>query len=424
MYKKLSNAVSEYLADNTGLSLENAIIVKTLIMMAILAVLCWIVWFFGRQLMLSLIHRAAKRTKNTFDDALVHEKVFAKVAHILPAIIVDYTAPLIFAEYPETLKAVHVITDLFIIWVLLRTTLSFMDALRFFLEKKESLKDKPIASYVQLGKILLWIIFAILFLSVAFDQSPVYFLSAMGAMTAVLLLIFKDTILGFVGSIQLAANDMVRKGDWVTMEKYGADGDVMEINLTTIKVKNFDHTITTIPTYSFITDSFRNWRGMSESEGRRISRSIRVKADTVQFVTEEMIREMSQIQLVRPYIEERQKEIAEYNQKKEIDTTTPVNGRRMTNIGIFRKYIEAYLRNNAHINQNLTCMVRQLEPTDAGIPLQIYCFSTIKEWVPYEGIVSDLFDHIITAARYFHLELYEKPAASDMRIGFGAEDRK
>jgi miniconductance mechanosensitive channel len=421
MYKNLSNSITRYLAENLGMSHDGAVYLKTAIMLALLFVVCWLVWFFGRQLMLAFIHKAAKRTKTRFDDALVHERVFAQAAHIIPALLVDYTTPLIFAEWPETLKVVYVLTDLFIAWVLLRVVLFFFNALRYFLEEKESLRDKPIASYIQLAKIVSWIIGSIIFLSIAFDQSPVYFLSAMGAMTAVLLLIFKDTILGFVGSIQLAANDMVRIGDWVTMEKYGADGDVIEINLTTIKVKNFDHTITTIPTYSFISDSFRNWRGMQESAGRRIRRSVRVKADTIRFVDDALRNELMKIQLVAPYIEERQALIEKHNRESGADTSMPVNGRRMTNIGVFRRYIEAYLKNNPNINHELTCMVRQLEATENGVPLEVYCFSSVKEWVPYETIVGDLFDHILTAARYFDLELYENPAASDMRAAFGGK---
>lgn len=415
MYQKLSNRIVDWLTTDFDITHDNAIYLKTAILLAILAVLCWVVWFFGRQAMLAIIHRAAKRTKTTFDDAMVHEHVFARLAQILPALIIDYTAPLIFAEFPETLEFVYRVTDFYIIWVLLHTTLKFFNALRFWLEEKESLKDKPIASYIQLGKIIVWIIFSILLLSVLMGKSPVYFLSAMGALTAVLLLVFKDTILGFVGSLQLSANDMVRKGDWVTMERYGADGDVLEINLTTVKVKNFDHTITTIPTYSMITDSFRNWRGMSESTGRRIMRNLMVKADSIQFLKAEKIEDLKNIALLKGFLEKRQEEIDAYNAGANIDKSLPVNGRNMTNIGVFRHYIEEYLKNNQHINTDLTCMVRQLEGTPNGVPLQVYAFSKTKDWVPYEAIVSDIFDHLLSVAPYFGLELFQNPAGSDFR---------
>lgn len=415
MYQRLSNRIVDWLTSDFDLSHDSAIYLKTGILLLILAALCWIVWFFGRQAMLAIIHRAAKRTKTTFDDAMVHEHVFARLAQILPALIIDYTAPLIFAEFPETLEFIYRVTDFYIIWVLLHTTLKFFNALRYWLEGKDSLKDKPIASYVQLGKIIVWIIFTILLLSVLMGKSPVYFLSAMGALTAVLLLVFKDTILGFVGSIQLSANDMVRKGDWVTMERYGADGDVLEINLTTVKVKNFDHTITTIPTYSMITDSFRNWRGMSESDGRRIMRNLMVKADSIHFLKTEQVQDLKKISLLKEFLEKRQQEIDEYNAGANVDTSMPMNGRNMTNIGVFRNYIHSYLMNNPNINTDLTCMVRQLEGTPNGVPLQVYAFSKTKAWVQYEAIVSDIFDHLLTVAPYFGLELFQNPAGSDFR---------
>jgi miniconductance mechanosensitive channel len=235
-------------------------------------------------------------------------------------------------------------------------------------------------------------------------------------MTAIILLIFKDTILGFVGSVQLSANDMVRVGDWITMDNYGADGDVIEINLTTVKVSNFDKTITTIPTYSFISDSFKNWRGMQESGGRRIKRDFYVKIDTIKFASPELLKKLSKLKLLSNFIEEKEKEIQEYNTKNELDQQESIlNGRKQTNSGLFRKYMEFYLQNNKHINQEMPLIVKQLPPTQFGVPIQIYCFCYSKEAAIYEVIQGDIFDHFFGAIRHFELEIFESPTGSDFR---------
>jgi miniconductance mechanosensitive channel len=237
----------------------------------------------------------------------------------------------------------------------------------------------------------------------------------MGALTAIIILVFKDTILGFVGSIQLAANDMIRIGDWVTMEKYGADGDVVEINLATVKIQNFDKTITTIPTYSFISDSFKNWRGMLDSDGRRVMRAIHIKIQSVQFCTPEMLDQLGEIELIRSYVESKEKEINDFNAQHEVNKSVLLNGRNQTNLGIFRYYVEQYLINNQEINKEMTMLVRQLAPTEKGVPIQIYAFTNTQEWAHYEAVMADIFDHLLAAVSYFKLEVFESPAGSDMR---------
>lgn len=253
-------------------------------------------------------------------------------------------------------------------------------------------------------------------LSILIDQNPLALFGALGAVSAVILLIFKDTLLGFIASIQLTINDMVRIGDWVSVPKYGADGDVIGIYLTTIKVSNWDMTISTVPTYSFVSDSFKNWRGMQESGGRRIKRSINLKISSVQFCDEEMLARYAKIELVREHIGKRTDEILTYNSERNVNTEMSiVNGRRMTNIGIFRVYILNLLKKNPNINHEMTHMVRQLEPSETGVPLEIYCFSRIKTWIEYEGIQSDIFDHIMATAKHFDLEIFENPSSSDLQ---------
>ena len=235
-------------------------------------------------------------------------------------------------------------------------------------------------------------------------------------MAAILLLVFKDSILGFVASIQLSGNDMVRVGDWVTVNNYGADGDVIEINLTTIKVQNFDKTITTIPTYAFISDAFTNWRGMENADGRRIKRAINIKIDSIKFCSPELLERFKKFDLITNYIEDKQKDISEFNKNHNVNKSELINGRHLTNVGLFRIYIEEYLKNNPNINNEMTCMVRQLPPTEFGLPIEIYSFSKNKVWVEYEAIMADIFDHLFAATSNFELEIFERPSGSDFRM--------
>ena len=262
--------------------------------------------------------------------------------------------------------------------------------------------------------LFLWGIGIFFFILELFDKNAMNFVLQLGAASAVLLLIFKDTILGFVASIQVSINDIVRIGDWITFSKYGADGNVTEINLATVRVQNWDMTYTTIPTYSLISDSFQNWRGMQESGGRRIKRSVYIKQNSVRFLTSEDLIELKKIQLVAPYIEHMEREVIRTNRKHEVDDSLPINGLNQTNLGVFRKYIDAYLYENPAINKDLFLMVRHLAPTSQGIPLEIFCFSHDKRWENYEHIQADIFDHIIAAVRYFDLEIFEEPSSRDI----------
>ncbi len=374
-----------------------------------------IVWYVSRFILLQIVHAFAERTKATWDDHLVNNKVFRGLALLSPLAFLNYFLTIVFFHYDGFLKYSDKLVTVLVIFVIMMIFNRFFNGLRDIFKEVPALKDKPIQSYSQILKILVSGILMIIVLSVLTEQSPWYFLGGLGAISAILLLIFKDSILGFVGSIQLSSYDMVRVGDWVTVEKFGADGDVLEINISTVKVRNFDNTITTIPTYSFISDSFKNWRGMQESGGRRVMRSIKFQIDSVKFATPELMAKLEKVELIADFMKERQKEIDDYNKENGYEGTNSENGRHQTNLGLFRRYVEYALHKNEHINHDLTVMVRQLEPTEFGLPLQVYCFTHEKNWQPYEDIVADIFDHIYATIHKFDLEMYERPSGSVFR---------
>jgi len=295
----------------------------------------------------------------------------------------------------------------------------FIDALLSVLlqvyRRFEIAKHFPIKSFVQVFKLLVYFLGIISVISLVIGQSPLQLIAGLGALTAVLMLVFKDPILGFVAGLQLSSNRMVSIGDWIEMPKHGVDGDVLEIALTTVKVRNFDNTITTVPTQSLINDSFKNWAGMQRSGGRRIKRALHIDMSTVRFCDENMLQRFSKIQYISSYIGEKQNELNEFNQNKDADLSALANGRRMTNLGTFRAYIEAYLRNHSQISKQLTLLVRQLSPTETGLPIEIYVFSEEKRWIEYEGIQADIFDHIIAVAREFDLQVFQSPSGNDFQ---------
>lgn len=373
-------------------------------------------WLIARFILLRIVHSLAVKTSETWDDRLVENKVFRSLAHIVPLMCMEYMLSIVFYQYPNTAGWWEKLTFVLIVYAIIITLNRALNALQVILSENSRLKDKPIQSYIQVIKIVSIGILVILLLSILTNRSPLFFLTSLGAMAAILVLIFKDTILGFIGSIQLAANDMIRIGDWVTMEKYGADGDVEAITLSTVKIRNFDRTITTIPTYAFIADSFRNWRGMEESDGRRIKRPVLVQIESVKFASEEMIEHLKSIQFYRDFVEKRQAEIQEYNERNGLVGERAINARRMTNLGLFRKYLEYYLRNHPLINQKMTLMVRQLEPKEFGVPIEIYCFSKSKVWEDYENLQADIFDHVFAVIHYFELAVFERPSGRNFQM--------
>lgn len=398
-----------------GIPENAAVYLNMLLLLTALVMIIWLVVFITRKILVGILNKVAAGTNSKFDDYLIHNKTMAFLARIIPLVIIIQAIPVVFADFPGLTEPAKMLTSVYavLLWVwIIRAALR---SVRDYLRTRESFKDKPLDSYLQVIIIIMFFIAALLIFSIFTGKSMWYFITAMGAATAILMLVFKDTILGFVASIQVSTNDMVRIGDWIEMPKYGADGDVVEINLNTVKVKNWDKTITTVPTYFLITDSFKNWRGMQESGGRRIKRPIHIKISSIRYLTGEEIHELKKIQLLKPYIEERQQEIDRHNKETQADRTMPVNGRNITNVGLFRKYIELYTRNHPGINKNMTFIVRQLSPSDHGLPLELYMFTADIRWVPHEGVMSDIFDHLLAAINYFKLEVFELPASDDLR---------
>lgn len=360
-----------------------------------------------------IVHGLASKSKTQFDDFLVKNNTFLHLSNLVTLYIISAFIPDILIDFPHLEKYTEMLVGVLVVVMSIWLIRSILSTFKDFLKTINAFKDKPIESYIQVFMIITWLFGFIIIFSIITGKPFLHFLTALGALSAVLLLIFKDTILGFVASIQVSVNDTVRIGDWITMEKYGADGDVFEINLSTVKVRNFDNTITTIPTYYLISDSFKNWRGMSVSGGRRIKRAVIIKTTSIKYLTKEEIAGFKKIQLVADYIDHRQADIDKYNEQNNIDKSVLINGRNMTNFGLFRKYVDAYLHQHPAINKEMTIMTRQLEPTPTGVPLEVYAFSKDKVWANYEHIMADIFDHILAAVPYFQLEVFEYPTGKD-----------
>ena len=402
------------LLNNWGVSHEIIIHLRLLILLVILILLSFLAFWITKKVVINYIYKIIRHTPVKWDDILADQHTFNGLAHIIPAVIVKVAAPVVFSDHSGFLPFIYKLTDSYLVIVGLILILSFLKVIEFSLSKTAVFREKPITSYFQLIRIILYLATGILILSILLAKSPLYFLSAFGAMTAILLLIFKDTILRLLASVQISSNDMVRVGDWIEMTKFNADGDVMAINLNTVKVQNFDRTITTIPTYYFISDSFKNWRGMVESGGRRIKRAIYINAQSIRFVDPDTRERYKKFNLLTEYINKRQKEIEEYNANNNIDTSILINGRRMTNIGVFRHYVENYLKNHPRISKEMTLMVRQLAIEDRGVPIEIYCFTNTTKWTEYESIQADVFDHVLSAAGFFDLEIFQQPSGKDI----------
>ena len=356
----------------------------------------------------------ARRSSSTWDDALVDHNVFGRLVQVVPALIVFVGVPFV-PDLPE--GGVQLIRNVAMGYIVLMLTLaltSMLSAANTIYADSPMARRRPLKGFVQLLQIAVWILGGVMIIAAMLDRSPLLLLSGFGAMTAILLLVFKDTILSLVASVQLTAQDMVRVGDWIEMPQFGADGDVVDVQLHTVKVQNWDKTITTIPTHRLITDSFKNWRGMSQSGARRIKRAIYIDVSTIRMQTEDEVEHFKRFALLKDYIKEKEQELADYNSGLATEVDAEVNRRRLTNVGTFRAYAYNYLKNHPKIQKALTLIVRQLEPGPEGLPLEIYCFTNTTEWAVYEDIQSDIFDHLLAIVPEFGLRLYQKPAGSDL----------
>ena len=385
---------------NYGLNTNVSGLIASALIIISIGVIVLAINFITRKTILSFFKRIAKSTASTFDDLLIKNRV-PRLLSFIPSLFFLY---IVVPTYTENLV---IIIEALTIVLFIITVKSVLGTVKDYFKLSSSLKHIPIDSYIQVIMIFIWFIGIILILSVLTGREIGAFLASLGALSAIIILVFRDTILGFVSSIQITVNDTVRIGDWITMKGSDADGTVIEVNLSTVKVQNFDNTITTIPTYKLVSDSFINWRGMEESKGRRIKRSLLIKPSSVRFLENEEIVELKKIELIKDYLVQISSEIELSNQKENADKSMLLNGRNLTNFGVFRKYIEEYLKAHPMTNDDLTLMCRQLEPTSQGIPIQIYTFSKDKEWTKYEALTSDIFDHLLSSVKYFKLECFE-----------------
>ncbi|MCL5127792.1 mechanosensitive ion channel family protein [Algibacter sp. L4_22] len=403
------HVIYNYLVDTLHLTESSAKYLNMLGLVLVLILFVGVIFFLTRKILIRVFSQFASASKTNFDDLLVKNKVPRNISHIIPLLIALEFISEVFVDFPYAESIVEKGLRVFAIVVTLWIVRSLLSTLKDYLKTLPRFKDKPIDSYIQVFMIFAWLAGFMSAIAIITSIPFIKFITGLGAVSAVIILVFKDTIMGFVASIQVSINDMVRIGDWITFEKYGADGDVTEINLATVKVQNFDKTITTIPTYALISDSFKNWRGMVESDGRRIKRAINIKMDSVVYLSSEQINKLKGIEIISEYLEKRQMDIDQYNKDKNIDKTMALNGRNLTNLGVFRKYVETYIERHSGVNKNMMIMTRQLAPTAEGIPLEIYAFSSDKRWENYEYIMADIFDHTIAAVPFFELEIFEYP---------------
>ena len=373
-----------------------------------------VVDFIAKRVLVSTVKTIAERSSSAWDDALVAHNVFGRLAQVVPALIVFIGVPFV-SGLPE--GVVHLIRNVAMGYMVLMLTLALtamLSAGNTIYSATPAAKDRPLKGFVQVLQIVVWVFGGVMVIAAVLDRSPVLLLSGFGAMTAILFLVFKDTILSLVASVQLTAQDMVRVGDWIEMPQFGADGDVVDVQLHTVKVQNWDKTITTIPTHRLITDSFKNWRGMSQAGARRIKRPIFIDVTSIRFQTEAEVDHFTRFALLQDYVESKGQELEGYNKGLTTKVDEEVNRRRLTNVGTFRVYAFNYLKNHPRINTNLTLIVRQLDPGPEGLPLEVYCFTNTTEWAAYEDIQSDIFDHLMAILPEFGLSLYQKPAGSDL----------
>ncbi len=397
----------------------------------VISLVSYIAYRIARKFMLIVVHRLAAKTETTWDDILVENRVFKSIANLVPALIFFYTANFAGPEHAGQLDVASMaelakdyyaglddflvrMSKLYLIGIAVHLFNALLNSLLGIYNTTPYAATRPIKGYVQLIKIFIYGMAIILMIAYLFKKDPWDLVIGLGTMAAVLMLIFKDTILGFVASIQLSANKMVNLGDWITAPKHNADGTVIDITLNTVKVQNWDKTIATIPTYAMVSESFSNWKGMEESGGRRIKRSVLIDVNTIKFCDEEMLGRFEKFDLIRGYVREKEVELREYNKGRNLADEDKISGRHQTNVGIFRKYLEVYLHQHPFVHQNMTFLVRQLQPTSEGLPIEIYVFSNQQEWAKYEAIQADIFDHVMAVIPEFELRVFQQFSGTDI----------
>ncbi len=397
--------------------MQTYIAVRYIVIFLLLAILMYNSFWITRKVLLAASHLMVAKTKTKWDDVLCDRNFFSRLANISPAIIVYYTS-MYFPEYAIFFqKAAYIYT--IIIFLLVMD--SFLNAANDIYEGYEISRYRPIKSFLEIFKIIFIIIGIIIIVSILINKSPWVILSGLGALMAVVILVFRDTILSFVASIKISSTNLLKRGDWIEMPQFGADGEVIDISLNTIQIQNWDKTIVSIPTYKFLDESFKNWRGMQESSGRRIKRAVNIDISTIRYADDALKKNLGKIHYLKKILEEKEKEIAEYNKKNKTDVRMSVNGRRLTNIGLLRYYIREYLHHDPAISKKMTFLVRQLAPTSKGLPLEIYVFSNDKIWENYEDIQSDIFDHILAAIPYFDLRVFQEPSGNSFQKLIGGK---
>lgn len=415
--EKSSNFISRFTYHwliDLGISRSAASYVNVFVLLAVLVLLIYLTQYVVRRILKMVFSKLASTTGLRFFDYLLQNRFPHFLALIAPFSLIKNAIPIVFDDFPQLIGPFDKLMDIYMVFMIISILMSIIRSGADVLKEQPEFSVKPMESYLQIIRMVFFLFGAVAIFSSITGKSPYAFFAAMGAASAILLLMFKDTIMGFVASIQVTTNDMVRIGDWITMTKYGADGDVEEINLTTVKVRNFDKTITTIPTYALISDSFQNWRGMQESGGRRIKRSIIIKQSSIRFVSDDELPRFQKIQGIRDYIQARGEEIKKHNEKIGADRSLALNGRNFTNFGLYRKYVEWYVENHPDIHKDMTLLIRQLAPTENGLPLELYVFTNTTNWKRYEFIMADIFDHLIAAVPYFDLNIFELESGSDV----------
>jgi len=400
-----NQGINEYLA----YYLARCIAVTGMLLLSVIAN------FVARRYILTALSYIISKSSAKWDDMIVRQRTLARMTHLAPALVIYVLTPIALEGFDSAVDIIRNATLIYMIFILMLILDSLLNTAEHIYQNYRASKQIPIKGFVQVLKLAVYFLSAIFIISILLNKTPIYLLSGVGALAAVMMLVFRDSILGFVAGIQLAANKMVSVGDWIEMPKYGADGDVLEVALTTVKVQNWDKTITTIPTYALISESFKNWQGMTESGGRRIKRAINIDISTIRFCDEEMLERFAKIQYISEYIESKKVELADFNQATNVDNASLANGRRMTNFGTFRAYVQAYLRNHPKVHQQMTFLVRQLRPTEHGVPIEIYVFSNDQNWANYEAIQADIFDHVLAVVAEFDLRVFQNPTGADFR---------